>query len=187
MRAKTGIAAWMCATAVILVSAAYLSGCASAGDRLNAPPQGQTDHPSELQDNYVRMADNALLNERSISAVHFVPGSVELNSLGVRRLNRYATLLKVYGGQLHYDGLDDEESFAKQRIEHIKDYLVASGVGPDNFSVDWGIAGGNDMRGSEASIARTGTSVSSVSTDARTIDRSRKDIIEGPVSAVEKP
>lgn len=167
----------LCVMAAI-VCVAFLAGCGSPTERLNAPPQGHSDCPSPLQDNYARMVDNAMLNERSISPVHFVPGTTELNALGVRRLNRFATLLKVYGGPLHYDGLDDEEVFANQRIERIKDYLLACGVGPDNFHVDWAMAGGCDMRAGEASIARTGTMASSLPTEARSIERSRRDMTE---------
>jgi hypothetical protein len=170
--------AWMQVVMLGIMGVALLSGCEQPTQRLNAPPQGQTDQPSELQDTWVRMTDSALLTERSISPTHFVPGTTELNSVGVRRLNRYATLLKVYGGPLHYDGMDDEEAFAKQRVDRIKDYLVATGLGPDLFTVDTGLAGGTEMRADEAGNARAGTTAVSLKSESRSVDRGKRDIIE---------
>lgn len=147
---------WVTMTASLLLATSLLAGCEGPPERLNAPPQGQSDQPAEMQDNYARMVDNALLNERSMSPVHFVPGSTELNSLGVRRLKRYATLLKVYGGQLNYDGVEDEKELADDRVEQITQYLVSCGVGPDNFTVAVGPAGGRGMRSAESDEIRRG-------------------------------
>ena len=69
---------------LVVMAVVVVAGCEQPVERLNAPPQGQTDRPSQLQEDYVRMADNAMLADRSMSAVHFVPGTNELNSLGVR-------------------------------------------------------------------------------------------------------
>lgn len=146
--------------AMVFSVAVLVAGCETAPDRLNAPPQGQTDRPSKLQDNYARMVDGALLNERSMSPAHFVPGSAELNSLGVRRLNRYAALLKVYGGEMNYDGVDDTPELAEQRVYQIEQFLLSSGVGPDLVSVAVGPAGGKGFRGTESSEARIGLTAS---------------------------
>lgn len=155
MQTKMSTGRW--ATIASLFSAALLlAGCEGPPERLNAPPQGQSDQPSALQDNYVRMVDNALLNERSMSPVHFVPGSVELNASGARRLKRYATLLKVYGGELNYDGVDDPPALAEQRVLQIRDFLTAEGVGPDQVTVAVAVAGGRGMRSGEAEAARAG-------------------------------
>lgn len=156
MRVNTSKGKWAAAAAGLCVVTFVLAGCEGPPDRLNAPPQGQSDMPSEMQDNYVRMADNAMLSERSMSPAHFVPGTSELNSLGVRRLNRYATLLKVYGGPLHYDGVEDEKEVADQRVYRIEQYLVSAGVGPDLFSVDVAPAGGKGMQGTESAEIRRG-------------------------------
>lgn len=155
MRAKLSIAGCV-TTGLILAAALVMAGCEGPPQRLNAPPQGQSDVPSDLQDNYVRMGDNALLNERSMSPVHFVSGSGELNSLGVRRLKRYATLLKVYGGELHYDGIEDKPELADQRVYQIQQYLLASGVGPDFVAVSVGCAGGSGMNAAESGDVRLG-------------------------------
>jgi hypothetical protein len=155
MRPKMSNGGWT-VVAAVLSATVLLAGCETPPDRLNAPPQGQTDRPSELQDNYVRMVDNALLNERSMSAAHFVSGSAELNALGVRRLKRYATLLSVYGGELNYDGVEDKPELSEQRVYQIEQFLVTSGVGPDFVSVGVGPAGGRGMRAGECLEIREG-------------------------------
>ncbi|MBI4581781.1 MAG: hypothetical protein HY718_18945 [Planctomycetes bacterium] len=149
-------AAYVGMVAGLLAGLSILGGCEKRTERLNAPPQGQTDLPSQTQDNYVRMADSALLKERSMSPSHFVPGSTELNGVGVRRLKRYATLLKVYGGELHYDGVEDSEELSNQRVDRIQQFLVSAGVGPDHFGVDVGPAGGQDLRAGETAESRRG-------------------------------
>jgi hypothetical protein len=155
MRATMSTGGWI-VVAAVLSATVLLAGCETPPDRLNAPPQGQTDRPSELQDNYVRMVDNALLNERSMSPAHFVSGSAELNSLGVRRLKRYATLLGVYGGELNYDGVEDKPELIEQRVYQIEQFLAAAGVGPDFVSVGVGPAGGRGMHAYESEEARRG-------------------------------
>lgn len=159
MHARQVYGGWTVAVAVSLAAVGLMAGCQGAAERLNAPPQGQSDRPAEMQDTYARMVDNAMLAERSMSPVHFVPGSSELNSLGVRRLNRYATLLKVYGGNLCYDGIEDSPELAEQRLYQMQQILLASGVGPDQVSLQVGVAGGRGMSDLEADEARKGMSV----------------------------
>jgi len=125
-------------------------GCAEKAGRLNAPPQGSTEQPSDLQDNYIAMTDNALLADMSVSTVHFVPHTSELNGSGVRRLKRYASIMKVYGGTLNYDGAERDESLVTCRIQRVKDYLIAEGLEAGCFDVQRGMAGGSGMPASEA-------------------------------------
>lgn len=133
-------------------------GCGQGGpSRLNSPPQGSTESPSPLQDDFVSMTDNAMLEDMSVSGAHFVPHTAELNSLGVRRLNRYAEILKIYGGKLRYDGLDDPDEMAKQRIDRIRGMLTANGVEADKFEVVQAMSGGPGLRANEAIIAREST------------------------------
>ena len=149
-------------TMVILSAAAAMTtawvltgtGCQRPPDRLNAPPQGHSERPNELQDPYVHMTDNAMLEDMSMSAVHFVPHCSELNALGVRRLKRYADILKIYGGTLRYDGMEDAEALAKGRMKQIEGYLVAQGVDPDAMEVVSAMAGGAGMDANEAILVR---------------------------------
>lgn len=141
-----------------LTAGALLGGCSEPAKRLNAPPQGATAHPHEMQENYVPMTDNALLADMSMSPVHFVPHQPELNGNGVRRLTRYASILKTYGGTLHYDGLDDAEPLANARMARMEEFLTAAGLERDRFTVALGVAGGSGMRATEAIAARDASS-----------------------------
>ena len=159
-----------------------VAGCGGAAERLNAPPQGQSDRPSELQDDYTRMGDNAMLKERSMSPLHFVPGTSELNCTGLRRLKRYVSLLIVYGGALHYDGIEEPKEVADARVDQIKTFLADAGVGPDFVSVDVGLAGGREMRAMEATSVRDGTTAVSNKSEAVSEEVMKADVLltDGP-------
>ncbi|GMU20822.1 MAG: hypothetical protein AMXMBFR13_09180 [Phycisphaerae bacterium] len=136
-------------------------GCTEPPERLNAPPQGKTERPNVMQDQYIYMHDNAMVTEMSMSPAHFVPHSSELNSLGARRLCRYADMFKECGGgTLHYDGFDDPETLGHDRREQIKAFLVSAGVAPGTFEVEPGLAGGRMLRADEAGKIRDFTSFS---------------------------
>jgi hypothetical protein len=149
---------WMAGIATGVLTAGLMLGCDhTRPERLNAPPQGQTDQPSQLQEHFVPMVDNALLSEMSMSSVHFVPNSPELNALGVRRLTRYAEILDVYGGTLKYDGTDPDRELRQSRVHRIEEFLLACGLGVGEFDVEEGLAGGTGMDATEASDVRTAT------------------------------
>ncbi len=134
------------------------TGCAvPPPTRTNAPPQGQSPTQHRLHEHYIRMTDNALLADMSMSAVHFVPRTAELNALGVRRLMRHASILKVYGGTLRYDGTEADRELRKDRVEQIREFLVASGLEPDQFDVEQGMAGGSGIAATEALGIRKAT------------------------------
>lgn len=135
---------------VVVLGSLLLAGCGNPPKRLNAPPQGASNEPTAMQAQYTYMNDNALLAEMSMSAVHFLPSRADLNASGMRRLNRYIELLKQYGGPLHYDGVDDPEPLAKERMERIRGYLAQAGVDAKTCPVELGLAGGSGMRGQEA-------------------------------------
>lgn len=156
MRCKRTRTAVVLSAMAVMMAAWVLTGmgCQSPPERLNAPPQGHSGRPHELQDPFVHMTDNALLEDMSISAVHFVPHCSELNALGVRRMKRYAEILKIYGGTVRYDGLEDAEALAKGRMEQIQGYLVAQGVDSDAMEVVRAAAGGKGMDSNEAILIR---------------------------------
>ena len=79
---------------------------------------------------------------------------MELNSLGVRRLKRYAPILKVYGGTLHYDGNEQDDELRANRMGQIRKFLLACGLETDAFAVEEGLAGGAGLRAAEASEIR---------------------------------
>ena len=134
----------------LLVLSLLAAGCQENVQRLNAPPQGAAERPSELQDPFLTMTDNAILADMAVSAGHFVPRQFELNGTGARKLKRMAPLLKVYGGTVHYTGFRDSDQLVQQRVEQIRDFLLAEGVEGDSFEVVLAMAGGEGMDASEA-------------------------------------
>ncbi len=126
-------------------------------DQMNSGPQGTAPSDSRLGENYVAMTDNALLSDSSMSSVHFVPRTAELNGLGVRRLTRLAEIFKVYGGTILYDGTDAERDLRKDRMEKIKSFLVSCGLESDRFRTEEGLAGGAGMDANEAITNRNAT------------------------------
>ncbi len=144
--------------AMIAAAVVALAGCEGPAKRLNAPPQGHTDYPNEeMQAHYTPMVDNAMLSDMSMSAVHFVPHQAELNANGIRRLQRYSEILKVYGGTLRYDGVRDDASLAQDRIRRIEEYLASAGLNQGQFKVERGMAGGAGINADEAMIIRAGS------------------------------
>jgi len=143
----------------IVVSLCVLAGmgCSNPPERLNAPPQGHTERPNKLQEPFVYMTDNAMLADMSMSAVHFVPHQAELNANGIRRLKRYAQILKLYGGTLRYDGVSDAAGLVQGRMEQVKEFLLAQGLERDRVEVKRALAGSEGMNASEAIAVREAT------------------------------
>jgi len=145
--------------AVAGLGIAVIFGCCADGspcvdgsphDQMNSPPQGTAPTSGRLQENYVAMTDNALLMDASMSPVHFVPRTAELNSLGVRRLTRISEILKIYGGAVYYDGTDPERDLRKDRVEKIRSFLVSCGLDASRFKTEQGFAGGAGTDAEEA-------------------------------------
>lgn len=137
-----------------LAIAVLVAGCASPPPRLNAPPQGWSSRQADMQQHYVYMTDNAMLAEMDVTDVHFVPHSGDLNSLGARRLDRYAALLKESGGQLAYDTQLTDAKVVQARLASIKVYLEAAGADPCKITVVQGPCGEAPMSADEASMVR---------------------------------
>jgi len=153
-RLRAGLAAALAVGGGLLIG----TGCASPSpSRLHAPPQGQCRQQHPMHENYVHMVDNALLEDMSMSSVHFAPHTAELNALGVRRLMRLASILRVYGGTIRYDGDDPDRQLRQRRTDEIEAFLAASGLEPDLFTVEQGLAGGEGMAASEAVEIRRAT------------------------------
>lgn len=131
-----------------------LAGCEKPPMRLNAPPQGNSENPSTLQESFVYMVDNAMLEDLSMADVHFVPHLAELNGNGARRLERYAKLLTVYGGTIRYTSTRGGEALTAQRLESIGKYLATTGIAPDRVKVTEGLPGGVGMSAREAIAAK---------------------------------
>ena len=116
-------------------------GCTPPAERLNSPPQGWSSRQANMQQHYVYMVDNAMLEEMSVSDVHFIPHTSSLNGLGARRLDRYAALLKDLGGQLHYDTDLYVPKRIEARLESVRTYLDAAGTDATKVTVAQGRTG----------------------------------------------
>lgn len=139
---------------VLTLAVAALPACYDAPSRLNSPPQGDSPRPHPMQEQYTYMVDNAMLADMAIADIHFVPHSPEINSLGERRLDRYADLLELYGGTLHYDAGISDETLIRERMDRVRNFLKVAGVDANRIEVEEGMAGGRGMNGNEAILIR---------------------------------
>jgi hypothetical protein len=98
------------------------------------------------------MVDNAMLADMSLADIHFVPHTDELNSLGLRRLDRYGSLMKIYGGTLHYETDIVDKGAIDRRLQHVMEYLAGVGIEKDRIGIETGLARGRGMGGEEGII-----------------------------------
>ncbi|MFH0981334.1 MAG: hypothetical protein V2A79_07340 [Planctomycetota bacterium] len=145
-------------TGLLGLSAVMGVSCTSHNERLNAPPQGSSPAPSELQDNYTFMLDNAMLEDMCLADIHFVPHTAEINGLGMRRLLRYGELLKDHGGTLHLETTSPDNDLTEMRLLNIRAVLASTGLEMANVSVKPGLPRGRVTEGADAlRIKREGT------------------------------
>ena len=112
--------------------------------------------PSTYDDPFVHMKDNAMRHQASISDLHFVPNTTELNGLGVAYLDRLAKLHAPYGGTVRYATHSTDETFVATRLAHLTDYLEAAGADMDRITVVAAMPGGRGMRADRALIILAG-------------------------------
>ncbi len=124
--------------------------CQEPTRRLNAPPQGASDSPHPMQNDLNYMVDNALLEDMCVSDIHFVPHTDQINSLGARRLNRYAELLLNIGGTIHYDTAERDGSLVDARLETVREYLAEAGADLSKIRVIPGLPRGRETRATKA-------------------------------------
>ena len=75
--------------------------------------------------------------------------TTELNSLGLRRLDRYGALMKIYGGTLHYETEIVDGDAIGRRLQRVMEYLTGVGIEEGRISVETGLARGRGMGGEE--------------------------------------
>ncbi len=142
------------AVTVAVVVCFLAIGCVSPPTgRLNAPPQGQSARPHELQEPYIQMTDSAMLADLSVCDIHFVPHSDQINSLGERRLDRCVEMLKEYGGKLRYESQTRDGALIRKRLAGLREFLEASGVELDKVKVVNDLSGGRGVPAEEAVAA----------------------------------
>jgi hypothetical protein len=133
-------------TVIILLAGA----CQEPTRRLNAPPQGASNAPHPMQNDMNYMVDNALLEDMCVSDIHFVPHTTQINSLGARRLNRYAELMLNIGGTIHYDTSERDENLVDARVETVREYLADAGADLSKVEVVPGLPRGRETRATAA-------------------------------------
>jgi hypothetical protein len=134
----------------LLIVALAAGACDNRFRRLNAPPQGESDHPSELQPFFNTMVCQAALSDMSVADIHFVAHSSELNGTGTYRLDRLAPLLETYGGTVRYDTSLTDSKLVQERIAHVREYLATTGIDTKRVDVQVMLPGGEGMSGKEA-------------------------------------
>ena len=122
----------------------------------NSPPQGEaavvtaTPGPTTFDVPFIYMKDSAMQHQASISDLHFVPHTTELNGLGVAYLDRLTKLHAPYGGTVRYATTSTDEDFVATRLAHLSDYLEAAGADMSRINVVAAMPGGRGMRADEA-------------------------------------
>jgi hypothetical protein len=134
----------------VVLIALVAMGCNQPTERLNAPPQGPSQHPHQLQGPMAHEVDNALMYDLSVADIHFVPHTTQLSGLGVRRLNRYAELLAPYGGTIHLETTETDETLIADRIETVTTFLAKAGLDMAQVEVKPGLTQGRGVPGEDA-------------------------------------
>lgn len=96
------------------------------------------------------MVDNAMLQDMSVAAIHFVPHTSMLNSLGEQRLSRYADLLMIQGGTLYYQATTLDEEINDARMASISNFLAGTGIAGDRITTQPGLSVGRGLAAVEA-------------------------------------
>jgi hypothetical protein len=137
---RTGTGTVVCAIFALFVA----GGCPPhPHERLNTPPQGANDVPSEHQASFAYMHDNAMLMEMCLRDMHFVPHQSMLSGLGEARLDRYAELLAECGGTLHYEHATLDKDLIQARLDSARRYLEERhDNGALAITVEVGLSGG---------------------------------------------
>ncbi len=140
---------------VAVVAAVLVAGCAQRPlARVNAPPHGtQTEH-HPMADLYTHMTDNALLEDMSVSDMHFLPHRAQLSPLGEQRLERLAALISAFGGQVRYSTDSQDEQLVARRLREIKRFLGEAGVDTTGAIVVLDHPGGAGMMATEAVLIK---------------------------------
>jgi len=138
-----------------LVVTVMLAACACVpqpNERLNSPPQGESDRHPGWAAYYTYHNDQGMLADMSIADIHFVPHSTALSGVGEARLARYAELLAARGGTLNYDSAltDDHKGLVNERLCVAKAFMAEAVPGAEAIDVIVGPAGGRGMSAQEA-------------------------------------
>ncbi len=136
----------ICACAAVLSVVGCDHGNQQPADYNIALDEARVDSDARLQ----AMVDNGMLQDMSMAALHFVPHTSVLNSLGERRLERYADLLEIHGGTLHYQATTLDKGFNEARMASISTFLAETGIAGDRITIEPGLSMGRGIAAVEA-------------------------------------
>ena len=140
-------------TAFFVVSATYIVGCTYTYDKLDPePPMSRRAKDSDCADWFDAQADNATLTSMAVADVHFVPYRAQLNSLGRSHVTAIASYLERYGGDVTLESQQADAVVTQQRLENIREFLVAQGLDPEQLTITIGLARGRGQDASEAAL-----------------------------------
>jgi hypothetical protein len=140
----------VCTVAVSVVS----FGCQQPTARLNAPPHGVAERTSDLRPTFAHMMDNALMEDMTISDIHFHPHRDELNSLGKERLKRLAWIMNEHGGTIRFNTRTDNESRVERRADNVVIYLSELGVDTTRDVIRVDVPGGRGVDATRAILIK---------------------------------
>ncbi len=143
--------------AICLLTALLLTavvGCPPEPARLNAPPQGASVRQPDIHTNFDYMQDQALISDMSITDLHFVPHTADLNGTGRARLERYAELLAGHGGTLMFDTSLSDGDLIAARLQTAESFVNEYVPDDSRIAVVTGLPGGRGMTADEAIVRR---------------------------------
>ena len=107
---------------------------------------------SDCADWFDAQADNATLTSMAVADVHFVPYRAELNSLGRSHVTAIASYLDRYGGDVTLESQQADTVVTKQRLENVREFLVAQGLDPEQLTITTDLANGRGADANEATL-----------------------------------
>jgi len=140
--------------ACTLTLCAICTACNAPSPRLNAPPHGVPEATSDLQGTFVYMTDNALLNDMTVSDIHFLPHRPILSALGEQRLSRLAQLMEAWGGMVRFSTNLEDEDLIEERTEAIRAFLSEAGVDTSTPVVTHDLPGGAGLEAREVILIK---------------------------------
>jgi len=143
------------ATAALALSALVFA-CKTPNERLNAPPHGRTETTADLQGTFVYMTDNALLADMTMCDMHFMPHRDRLTTLGDTRLQRLASLMQEYGGEIRFNTDLEDEALVSARTRTLTEALLSYGVDTTSQVVKRDLSGGKGYDAVEAILIKAG-------------------------------
>jgi hypothetical protein len=130
-------------------------GCTQyQSERLNAPPQGDSERRAALRDHFDSMSDNAAQKDSTIADIHFEPHIAELSGLGVTRLTQLGEVHSATRGVIYYETALADQMLISDRLQSVRDFLAASGFDTDRITVQAGISQNRSGTAKQAMIAR---------------------------------